>query len=383
MARRHTPPRHRRSISPSPDRRRDRYDDRRVARDSRRDYEQQHRRRSPSYDKYEAPRQPQRPAQGRSREAPVSDDDVREEAKGEYAEYRRLMRRKLVQRNAQPFWHNTPTPSPSPEPEPEPAALENGKAHGSPVRSSEEEANTVGTVGNPVAEPSSKRQKTKHANGHARSSDSSDSEIDAAAAAAGDAVAETDAAPLELQAREGAAEEGAPTEMDLAAGKLFMEWLEAEKEAEAAAEKLRLEEAEANILIGPAPPGGDAHAGGGNYGGALRPGEGAAIAAFVQSGKRIPRRGEVGLTADQISKFEDLGYVMSGSRHNRMNAIRIRKENQVYTAEEKAALAMVNFEENKRKEEKILGDMKALVQRNQDEEDEEEIVPVKQWNAIA
>lgn len=83
------------------------------------------------------------------------------------------------------------------------------------------------------------------------------------------------------------------------------------------------------ILIGPALPGGDAHAGGGNYGGALRPGEGAAIAAFVQSGKRIPRRGEVGLTADQISKFEDLGYVMSGSRHNRMNAIRIRKENQV------------------------------------------------------
>lgn len=38
---------------------------------------------------------------------------------------------------------------------------------------------------------------------------------------------------------------------------------------------------------------------------------------------------QVGLTADQISNFEDLGYVMSGSRHSRMNAIRIRKENQV------------------------------------------------------
>ena len=48
------------------------------------------------------------------------------------------------------------------------------------------------------------------------------------------------------------------------------------------------------------------------------------MAAYVQSGKRIPRRGEVGLSADQISKFEDLGYVMSGSRHSRMNAIRIR-----------------------------------------------------------
>lgn len=38
-----------------------------------------------------------------------------------------------------------------------------------------------------------------------------------------------------------------------------------------------------------------------------------------------------------------------------------RKENQVYSAEEKAALAMYNFEENKRKEAKILEDMKRLV----------------------
>ena len=52
------------------------------------------------------------------------------------------------------------------------------------------------------------------------------------------------------------------------------------------------------------------------------------MAAYVQSGKRIPRRGEVGLRADEIERFESLGYVMSGSRHNRMNAIRIRKENQ-------------------------------------------------------
>jgi hypothetical protein len=31
----------------------------------------------------------------------------------------------------------------------------------------------------------------------------------------------------------------------------------------------------------------------------------------------------------QIEGLETLGYVMSGSRHTRMNAIRIRKENQV------------------------------------------------------
>ena len=35
----------------------------------------------------------------------------------------------------------------------------------------------------------------------------------------------------------------------------------------------------------------------------------------------------------------------------------------MYSAEEKAALAMYNFEENKRKEEKILADMKSLVTR--------------------
>ena len=59
---------------------------------------------------------------------------------------------------------------------------------------------------------------------------------------------------------------------------------------------------------------------------ACRPaaGEGSAMAAFVQSGKRIPRRGEVGLDSEQIEKFEKAGFVMSGSRHSRMNAVRIR-----------------------------------------------------------
>ena len=51
-----------------------------------------------------------------------------------------------------------------------------------------------------------------------------------------------------------------------------------------------------------------------SYGGALLPGEGAAMAKFVNEGKRIPRRGEIGLTSDEISVFEDVGYVMSGSR---------------------------------------------------------------------
>ncbi|VFR02098.1 unnamed protein product [Cuscuta campestris] len=101
-----------------------------------------------------------------------------------------------------------------------------------------------------------------------------------------------------------------------------------------------------------------------NYGGALRPGEGDAIAQYVQQGKRIPRRGEVGLSADEISKFESLGYVMSGSRHQRMNAIRIRKENQVYSAEDKRALAMFNYEEKAKRETKVMADLKRLVNRH-------------------
>ena len=51
-----------------------------------------------------------------------------------------------------------------------------------------------------------------------------------------------------------------------------------------------------------------------SYGHALLPGEGEAMAAYVESGKRIPRRGEIGLTSQEIETFEDTGYVMSGSR---------------------------------------------------------------------
>lgn len=121
-------------------------------------------------------------------------------------------------------------------------------------------------------------------------------------------------------------------------------------------------------MVGPAPaPRAEGHI---SYGGAMRPGEGDAIAQYVQQGKRIPRRGEVGLSADEISKFEDLGYVMSGSRHQRMNAIRIRKENQVYSAEDKRALAMFNYEEKAKRELKVMSDLQRLVQRHMASEEE-------------
>ncbi|KAJ0411676.1 hypothetical protein ATCC90586_002060 [Pythium insidiosum] len=98
-----------------------------------------------------------------------------------------------------------------------------------------------------------------------------------------------------------------------------------------------------------------------NYGKALRPGEGEAIAQYVQKNMRIPRRGEVGWSGQEIENLETLGYVMSGSRHKRMNAVRLRKENQVYTAEEKRALALINFEEKQQRENRIMSEFREML----------------------
>ena len=89
-----------------------------------------------------------------------------------------------------------------------------------------------------------------------------------------------------------------------------------------------------------------------SFGGALLRGEGSAMAAFLQDGtdKRIPRRGEIGLTSNEIAMYEDVGYVMSGSRHRRMNAVRMRKENQVISAEEKRGILKLQKEERERRE---------------------------------
>lgn len=98
-----------------------------------------------------------------------------------------------------------------------------------------------------------------------------------------------------------------------------------------------------------------------DLGRALLPGEGLAMASYVMDGKRIPRRGEIGLTSDEIESFEKVGYVMSGSRHRRMEAVRIRKENQIYSADEKRALAMFSKEERQKRENKILSQFKDMI----------------------
>jgi len=166
----------------------------------------------------------------------------------------------------------------------------------------------------------------------------------------------------------------------------FLQWEEKEKKDDLARtieleRKKKLEQQANNntnnsgaVLVaadfGPAPPSaentnvdGKVKPAPGGYGGQLLQGEGTAMAQFVQSGQRIPRRGEVGYSSEQIENFEKMGYVMSGSRHAKMNAVRLRKENQVYSAEEQAALAMINYEEKAEKEKQVMEELKKLVER--------------------
>ena len=106
--------------------------------------------------------------------------------------------------------------------------------------------------------------------------------------------------------------------------------------------------------------------------GETRGGEGVAMADYVGAGTRIPRRGEIGLTNDNIECFESAGYIMSGNRHRRMEAVRLRKESQVtdwfhenllilfqiYTAEEKRALDMYNSVARANKESSVIAQFK-------------------------
>lgn len=87
------------------------------------------------------------------------------------------------------------------------------------------------------------------------------------------------------------------------------------------------------------------------------------MAAFLQEDPsvRIPRRGEIGLTSDEIANFESVGYVMSGSRHKRMNAVRIRKENQVISAEERRGILKLQKEERQRRETILREEFQELV----------------------
>ncbi|XP_059047794.1 NKAP family protein CG6066-like isoform X1 [Achroia grisella] len=138
-------------------------------------------------------------------------------------------------------------------------------------------------------------------------------------------------------------------------------WVEKGKEVESVPGGRSWSAGAAEEEPGPVPRAGPALAAR-DFGRALLPGEGAAMAAYVAEGKRIPRRGEIGLTSDEIASYEAVGYVMSGSRHRRMEAVRIRKENQIYSADEKRALAAFSKEERAKRENAILSQFRDVLQ---------------------
>ncbi|KAL3159530.1 hypothetical protein ABBQ38_009945 [Trebouxia sp. C0009 RCD-2024] len=303
------------------------------------------------------------------------DQDIAHLQQDNRMEWRRLKRQRMAERVDKCIWRITPSP-------------ERQAPKQTDERVSEDEDHTAAEVsdeGRNIRPRSAKKRHRRDRNQHSSQSDSDAEAVQAQQVSMAMADAFAQRAPSDVAAASEDRTHQANADPDVGvsgteaieaeAGQMFREWLAEDKARAIAAEKARIEEEEANMLVGPELPAGVTQQDMGDYGGALLPGEGAAMHAFVQNGKRIPRRGEVGLSADQISHFEDLGYVMSGSRHSRMNAIRIRKENQIYSAEEKAALAMYNFEENKRKEQKILGDMQRLVQSTLGDEEGEYEAP--------
>ncbi|KAJ1736888.1 hypothetical protein LPJ72_001002 [Coemansia sp. Benny D160-2] len=102
-----------------------------------------------------------------------------------------------------------------------------------------------------------------------------------------------------------------------------------------------------------------------SFGGALLPGEGSAMAAYVQAGERIPRRGEIGVDQQMIERLETSGYVMSGNRHRRMDAVRQRKESQVASAEEKRQMLLQSHEDRLKKESQIIAEFKDMLSKKE------------------
>ncbi len=217
---------------------------------------------------------------------------------------RRLKRVKLMERNIKCVWRVTPSPPPE-----ERERLV--RQHREEVEREHQEQLR--------RQHAAREEEARAARAAAAAAEGLDPEL---AALAGDAVPADGTAPANGQQQE---EDEVEADINRREAQLFKDWLEEARRHAAEEAAARAKAEEENALVGPEAPAGGA--GGGfeaDYGTHMRPGEAQAMAAYVQAGKRIPRRGEVGLDAEQIDKFEKIGYVMSGSRHSRMNAVRIR-----------------------------------------------------------
>jgi hypothetical protein len=101
------------------------------------------------------------------------------------------------------------------------------------------------------------------------------------------------------------------------------------------------------------------------FGKDLLKGEGAAMAEFVNKNQRIPRRGEIGLTAEEIANYEKLGFVMSGSRHKKMTAVRLRKEGQVLSSSERIDQVLFNAQAKAERENKVVEELRKLAKERE------------------
>ncbi|CAG5113535.1 Oidioi.mRNA.OKI2018_I69.chr2.g7633.t1.cds [Oikopleura dioica] len=92
-----------------------------------------------------------------------------------------------------------------------------------------------------------------------------------------------------------------------------------------------------------------------------KPGQGVQLAEIIDEQSRIPRRGEVGHSEADIDHYENAGYIMSGNRHRRMEAVRLKKESQIYSVEEKRALQIYTRQERENKETAVIQQFKDMV----------------------
>lgn len=107
------------------------------------------------------------------------------------------------------------------------------------------------------------------------------------------------------------------------------------------------------------------------YDAPLLPGEASAILPYIQSGRRIPRRGEIGLTSESIERFERAGYVMSGSRNAYMTAMRMKKENAVMSVEEEKRLLKLSIEAKKKHEEGVVASFRSIIDKKKQQEQQQ------------
>jgi hypothetical protein len=78
-------------------------------------------------------------------------------------------------------------------------------------------------------------------------------------------------------------------------------------------------------------------------------------------------QGEPVRTTEEIERYESLGYVMRNKINNvTLNIPKSKKEAQKFSQEEKRALAIFNLEEQQRKENNIINQMKSIWQSTKD-----------------